>query len=71
MRYLKLSICVFAAAMLVAPFTAEAKEMMSHTLTTQSGKTMQFHMMKMHGEMMILVPASSACEVFGHYMAGC
>jgi hypothetical protein len=71
MRFLKLSICIFAAAALLAPITANAKEMMSKDVTTQSGKTMQFHMVKMHGQMMILVPASSACEVFGHFMAGC
>jgi hypothetical protein len=72
MKLLKLSIFALAAGLLFAPLGSQANAA-SHmvTIQTESGKSMQLRMMKIGGEMMILVPQSSACTVFGHFMANC
>jgi hypothetical protein len=65
MRFLNLSLSFFLAAALLAPITAEAKTSHMMSVQTPSGKTVQLRTMKVHGQMMILVPMDIACEVFG------
>ena len=63
MRFLNLSFSFLLAAALLAPITADAKK--SHTMSVQiSGKTVELETMKIHGQMMILVPMEMACDVF-------
>ena len=63
MRILRLSLILLTAAALLAPITADAKK--SHTMSVQiSGKTVELETMKIHGQMMILVPMDMACDVF-------
>jgi len=63
MRVLKLSLCLLTAAALLAPITADAKSKMM-SVQTPSGKTVELRTMKIHGQMMILVPMDMACDVF-------
>ena len=65
MRYLNLSLSFLLAAALLVPITADAKTPKMVSVQTQNGKTVQLHTMKVHGQMMILVPMDTACEVFG------
>ena len=63
MRIFRLSLSLLTAAALLAPITADAKK--SHTMSVQiSGKTVELETMKIHGQMMILVPMEMACDVF-------
>jgi hypothetical protein len=41
------------------------------TVQTPSGKTVQLRTMKVHGQMMILVPMDMGCEVFGKHIDFC
>ena len=70
MRFLKLSLSLLTAAALLGPIAADAKT--SHTMSVQtpSGKTVQLQTMKVHGQMMILVPMDMACDVFHVNCAG-
>jgi hypothetical protein len=65
MRVLRLSLSLLTAAALLAPITSDAKTLKTMSVQTQSGKTVQLRTMKIGGQMMILVPMSMACEVFG------
>jgi hypothetical protein len=65
MRFLNLSLSLLTAAALFAPITADAKKSHMMSIQTSSGKTVQLRTMKVHGQMMILVPMDEACEVFG------
>jgi hypothetical protein len=49
----------------LAPIRADAKTSHMMSVQTSSGKTVQLRTMKVHGQMMILVPMDMACEVFG------
>jgi hypothetical protein len=64
MPILRLSLSLLIAAALLAPITADAKT--SHMMSVQlpSGKTVELQTMKIHGQMMILVPMEMACDVF-------
>jgi hypothetical protein len=64
MRFLNLSLCLLTAAALLAPITADAKTSHMMSVQTPSGKTVQLRTMKVHGQMMILVPMDMACDVF-------
>ena len=70
MRFLNLSLSFFLAAALLAPITAEAKTSHMMSVQTPSGKTVQLRTMKVHGQMMILVPMDMACDVFHVNCAG-
>lgn len=65
MRVLTLSLSLLAASALLAPMTSDAKTLKMMSVQTHSGKTVQLRTMKIGGQMMILVPMSMACEVFG------
>jgi hypothetical protein len=65
MRFLNLSLSFLLAAALLAPIAADAKTSHMMSVKTPSGKTVQLHTMKVHGQTMILVPMDTACEVFG------
>ena len=65
MRFIKLPLSLLAAAALLAPIAADAKTSHMMSVQTSSGKTVQLRTMKVHGQMMILVPMDIACEVFG------
>jgi copper(I)-binding protein len=71
MRFLNLSFSFLLAAALLAPITADAKTPKMVRLTTDNGKTVQLHTMKVHGQMMILVPMDMGCEVFGKHIDVC
>ena len=71
MRFLNLSLCLLTAAALLAPITADAKTPKMVPVQTQNGKTVQLHTMKVHGQMMIVVPMDRACEVFGKSIGFC
>ena len=63
MRFLNLSLSLLIATALLAPITANAKT--SHTMSVQiGGKTVELRTMKVHGQMMILVPMDMSCDVF-------
>ena len=64
MRFLNISLCLLAAVALLAPITADAKTSHMLSVQTPSGKTVQLRTMKVHGQMMILVPMDMACDVF-------
>jgi hypothetical protein len=64
MRFSKLSISLLTAAALVAPVTAYAKTSHMMSVQTPSGKTVELRTMKVHGQMMILVPMDMACDLF-------
>jgi hypothetical protein len=64
MRIIRLSISLLTAAALLAPITSEAKTSKMMSVQTASGKTVQLRTMKVHGQMMILVPIDMACDVF-------
>jgi hypothetical protein len=64
MRVLRLSLSLLTAAALLAPITSEAKTSKMMSVQTPSGKTVQLRTMKVHGQMMILVPIDMACDVF-------
>jgi hypothetical protein len=70
MRFLNFSFSFLLAAALLAPITADAKtpKMVRYT---DNGKTVQLHTMKVHGQMMILVPMDIGCEVFGKRIDVC
>ena len=70
MRFLNLSPCLFTAAALLVPITANAKTSHMMSVQTPSGKTVQLRTMKVHGQMMILVPMDMACDVFHVYCNG-
>jgi hypothetical protein len=59
-----LSLILLTAAALLAPITAEAKTSHMMSVQTPSGKTVELRTMKIHGQMMILVPMDMACDVF-------
>jgi len=64
MRFLKLSLSLLIVAAFLAPITANAKTSKMMSVQTPSGKTVQLRTMKVHGQMMILVPMDMACDVF-------
>jgi hypothetical protein len=70
MRILNLSLSLLIATALLAPITADAKTP-KMVRWTDNGKTVQLHTMKVHGQMMILVPMDMGCEVFGKHIDGC
>jgi hypothetical protein len=70
MRFLNLSLSLLAAAALLAPITADAKTSHMMSVQTPSGKTVELRTMKVHGQMMILVPMDMACDVFHVYCNG-
>ena len=70
MRFLNLSFSFLLAAALLAPITADAKTP-KMVRWTHNGKTVQLHTMKVHGQMMILVPMDMGCEVFGKSINFC
>jgi hypothetical protein len=70
MRFLNLSLSLLIASALLAPITANAKTSHMMTVQTPSGKTVQLQTMKVHGQMMILVPMDMACDVFHVNCAG-
>jgi hypothetical protein len=70
MRFLNLSFSFLLAAALLAPITADAKTPKT-VRYTDNGKTVQLHTMKVHGQMMILVPMDIGCEVFGKRIDVC
>jgi hypothetical protein len=53
MRFLNLSLCLFTAAALLVPITANAKTSHMMSVQTPSGKTVQLRTMKVHGQMMM------------------
>ena len=61
----RLSLSLLTASALLAPITSDAKTLKMMSVQTRSGKTVQLRTMKIGGQMMILVPMSMACEVFG------
>jgi len=73
MRFLNLSFSFLLAAALLAPITADAKTPKMVPVQMHNGKTvqLQLHTMKVHGQMMILVPMDMACEVFGKSINFC
>jgi copper(I)-binding protein len=71
MRFLNLSFSFLLAAALLAPITADAKTPKMVSVQTENGKTVQLHTMKVHGQMMILVPMDMGCEVFGKHINFC
>jgi len=64
MQILRLSLSLLTAVALLAPITADAKTSKMMTVQTPSGKTVELRTMKIHGQMMILVPMDMACDVF-------
>jgi len=64
MRIITLAFSLLTAAAVLAPITSDAKTSRMMSVQTPSGKTVQLRTMKVHGEMMILVPMSMACDVF-------
>ena len=70
MRFLNLSFSFLLATALLAPITADAKTP-KMVRWTDNGKTVQLHTMKVHGQMMILVPMDMGCEVFGKHINSC
>jgi copper(I)-binding protein len=56
---------------MLAPITADAKTPKMVSVKTDNGKTVQLHTMKVHGQMMILVPMDMGCEVFGKHVDFC
>ena len=52
---------------ILAPITSDAKMMSAQTFT---GKTVQLRTMKIHGQTMILVPMSMACDTFKFAFCG-
>ena len=64
MRIITLALSLLTAAAVLAPITSDAKTSRMMSVQTPSGKTVQLRTMKVHGEMMILVPMSMACDVF-------
>ena len=50
---------------MLTPIAADARTSHMMSVQTSSGKTVQLRTMKVHGQMMILVPMDIACEVFG------
>jgi copper(I)-binding protein len=71
MRILRLSLILLTVTALLAPITADAKTPKMVSVQTQNGKTVQLHTMKVHGQMMILVPMDMGCEVFGKHINFC
>ena len=71
MRFLNLSFSFLLAAALLAPITADAKTPKMVPVQMHNEKTVQLHTMKVHGQMMILVPTDMACEVFGKSINFC
>jgi copper(I)-binding protein len=71
MRFLNLSLSFLLAAALLAPITADAKTPKMVSFKMDNGKTVQLHTMKVHGQMMILVPMDMGCEVFGKHVDFC
>ena len=70
MRFLNLSFSFLLAAALLAPITADAKTSHMMSVQTPNGKIVQLRTMKVHGQMMILVPMDMACDVFHVNCAG-
>jgi hypothetical protein len=70
MRLFRLLLTLLTAAALLAPITAEAKTSHMMSVQTLSGKTVELRTMKIHGQMMILVPMDMACDVFHVNCAG-
>ena len=70
MQIFRLSLILLTAAALLAPITAEAKTSHMMSVQTPSGKTVELRTMKIHGQMMILVPMDMACDVFHVNCAG-
>ena len=70
MRFLNLSLSLLIATALLAPITANAKASHMMSVQTASGKTVQLRTMKVHGQMMILVPMDMSCDVFHVNCAG-
>lgn len=64
MRFLNLSLCLLTATALLAPIAANAKTSHMMSVQTPSGKSVELRTMKIHGQMMILVPMDMACDVF-------
>ena len=62
---IRLSLSLLTASALLAPITSDAKTSKMMSVQTRSGKTVQLRTMKIGGQMMILVPMSMACVVFG------
>jgi len=56
-----------SAGTMLAPITSDAKTSKMMSVQTPSGKTVRLRIMKIGGEMMILVPMSMACDVFHIY----
>ena len=71
MRLLNLSFSFLLAAALLAPIAADAKTPKMVSVQTENGKNVQLHTMKVHGQMMILVPMDMGCEVFGKHIHFC
>jgi len=71
MRLFRLSLTLLTAAALLAPITADARAPKMVPVQTHNGKTVQLQTMKVHGQMMILVPMDMACEVFNEFHVNC
>jgi hypothetical protein len=59
------------AVSLLAPITADARTPKTVPVQMKNGKTVQLRTMKVGGQMMVLVPMSMACEVFGEFKINC
>jgi len=64
MRFLKLLLSLLTAAALLSPIPSDARTSRMMSVQTPSGKTVQLRTMRVRGETMILVPMSTACDVF-------
>jgi hypothetical protein len=71
MRLLTLSLTLLTAAALLAPITADARTPKMVPVQMHNGKTVQLQTMKVHGQMMIVVPMDMACEVFSEFKINC
>jgi len=71
MRVLRFSLSLLIATALLAPITADARTSKMVPVQTRSGKTVQLRTMKVHGQMMILVPMDMACDVFNEFHVNC
>jgi len=71
MRLFTLSLTVLTAAVFLAPITADARTPKMVPVQMHNGKTVQLRTMKVHGQMVILVPMDMACEVFSEFHINC